>query len=33
MTSNPEPPLLLHQVQLLEAEDAELRCCDVLLQG
>ncbi|MFZ9946445.1 MAG: dihydroorotase [Vulcanococcus sp.] len=33
MTSNPEQPLLLHQVQLLEAEDAELRCCDVLLQG
>ena len=24
---------LLHQVQLLEAEDAQLRCCDVLLQG
>ena len=33
MTSNPEQPLLLHQVQLLEAEGAELRRCDVLIQA
>ncbi len=33
MTPNPEQPLLLHQVQLLEAEGAELRHCDVLIQA
>jgi len=33
MTPNPEQPLLLHQVQLLEAEGAELRRCDVLIQA
>jgi dihydroorotase len=33
MTRNPEQPLLLHQVQLLEAEGAELRRCDVLIQA
>jgi dihydroorotase len=33
MTRNPEQPLLLHQVQLLEAEGAGLRRCDVLIQA
>ncbi len=33
MTPNPEQPLLLHQVQLLEAEGAELRRCDVMIQA
>ncbi|MEY3545379.1 MAG: hypothetical protein RLZZ247_1536 [Cyanobacteriota bacterium] len=33
MTVNPEQALLLHQVQLLEAEGAGLRRCDVLIQG
>jgi dihydroorotase len=33
MTPNPEQPLLLHQVQLLEAEGAGLRRCDVLIQA
>ena len=33
MTLNPEQPLLLHQVQLLEAEGAPLRHGDVLIQA
>jgi len=33
MTPNPEQPLLLHQVQLLEAEGAGLRRCDVLIEA
>ena len=33
MTSSPEQPLLLQQVQLLEAEGAGLRRCDVLIQA
>ena len=33
MTPNPEQPLLLHQVQLLEAEGAGVRRCDVLIQA
>ena len=31
MTSRPDQPLLLQQVQLLEAEGVEPRCADVLI--
>jgi dihydroorotase len=31
MTARPAQPVLLQQVQLLEAEGRELRCCDVLI--